>query len=202
MKKKSRIWRGTVILAMALCICGCGNAGGVQDDSANTGSQVPVTGTVERDAEESNAEESGAGDSKEEEGRYFFETNGVKVCPDMDMDELAGSLGESRSVYTVPSCTGDGVTYIYSFSGYEISTYPAPDGKNRIGYITFKDDTVATPEGVDLSMKKADVISVYGEDYQEDDNKMITYEDNGVKLSFIFDEDIIVSIEYASSVIG
>ena len=67
-----------------------------------------------------------------------------------------------------------------------------------VGYITLKDDTVATPEGIDLSSTREDVIAAYGEDYAEDDKK-ISYEKDGMTLNFIFSGEDIASIEYVSS---
>ena len=70
-----------------------------------------------------------------------------------------------------------------------------------MGTIILKDDTVATPEGIDLSKTKEDVIAVYGNDYDGTD-RMISYEKDGMKLNFIFDGDNIASIEYNSSVMN
>ena len=60
---------------------------------------------------------------------------------------------------------------------------------------------VATAEGVDLSMTREDVLQIYGADGEESENK-ITYEKDGTKLSFLFEGDSMVSIEYASAVMG
>ena len=66
--------------------------------------------------------------------------------------------------------------------------------------VILKDDTVATAEGVDLSMTKDKVIEVYGNDYQETEGR-IAFEKDGMKLCFILDGDNIAAIEYNSSVL-
>lgn len=204
MRNKRRILQTAMILGMAICICGCGateEAGTVKDP--DTGVQTP---DVESQGGNSEAEKDGTNASEADSTEnsvagYAFDVNGITVQVDMDMDELAVQLGESKSIFEAPSCAGEGISYIYNFTSYEIETYPAVDGKNRIGFIVLKDDTVATKEGVDLSMTKADVISVYGEDYEESGTQ-ITYEKDGMKLNFIYEGDNIISIEYVSSVIG
>lgn len=131
---------------------------------------------------------------------YVFESDGITIGVDMDMAPIADALGEPKSIFEEPSCAAQGTAYLYSYPGFEINTYP--DGEdNYVGYISLKDDTVATPEGIDLSKTKDDVIAAYGDDYEEDDKK-ITYTKDGMTLSFIFSGDDIAAIEYMSSVLN
>lgn len=200
---KGRILRMAAAAGMAFCIWGCGNAaetGAVTETQNAQHDEAAAEETAEAEAEKSAQEP--AGESKEgNAGGYCFMAGDVKIQADMDMDELAAKLGESNSVYETPSCAGDGTAYIYDYVSYEIETYPAGDGKNRIAYIVLKDDTVATPEGADLSMTKKDIVGIYGEDYEEAGEK-ISYESADTKLNFVFDGDNVISIEYASGVIG
>lgn len=129
---------------------------------------------------------------------YAFVDKGCAYNLDADMDVLQHP--EAKSVFEAPSCAGQGTDYIYDFGSYEVETYPL-DGKNLIGFVTLKDDMVATPEGIDLSMTKEDIFRVYGTDGEEDGNK-ITYKKGNMKLNFIMDGDSIVSIEYVSAVLG
>lgn len=202
MRDKSRILRLAVILGMAICISGCGSTANT-DPAVDQSSDVQ-TQNVGNEGGNVEAEGNGTGtsetDSTENIG-YVFDAAGVTVSVDMDMDELAAQLGESKSIFEAPSCAGEGISYIYNYTSYEIETYPAADGKNRIGFIVLKDDTVATSEGIDLSMTKDDVIRVYGEDYEEVGSQL-TYEKDGMKLNFIYEGDNIISIEYVSAILG
>lgn len=131
---------------------------------------------------------------------YVFESDGITIGVDMDMAPIADALGEPKSVFEEPSCAAQGIAYLYSYPGFDINTYP--DGEdNYVGYISLKDDTVATPEGIDLSKTRDDVIAAYGDNYEEDDKK-ITYSKDGMTLSFIFSGDDIAAIEYMSSVLN
>lgn len=202
----------TIIAAVIsiLMLGGCGEAeqaGGTGGSLQGTpeGEAAGTSGGQEGDSrsEESSTGQSGDGQAEAEslpEG-YRFQAGSVTLMPDMDIDTVLAQLGESRSVYEAPSCAGQGVSYLYDYISYEIETYPAEGGVNRIGYIILKDDTVSTSEGVDLSMTKADCIDVYGEPYEEKENKLV-YVQGNTKLNFILEGEYIVSIEYASGVIG
>lgn len=196
-RKCSMVRLAAVLMGAALTLSGCGSGGaGQNSDSLDFGESIGVEDTgVKGDS----ADMTESGKSDAEVTGYYFMSGDVKIAPDMDMDGL--KLAEAKSVFEAPSCAGEGISYLYDFGAYEIETYPAADGKNRIGYITLKNDIVATVEGIDLSMNREDVIRVYGNEYEEADN-MICYEKQGAKLKFIFEGENIISIEYASAVIG
>lgn len=200
---RNRMLLAAVALGMAVLLCGCGESADKGDGSEGTPGTSETGNTTDTGE---TGQDGSAGEQQPQEATnaatgYYFVINDVTVAVDMDMDELKPQLPEAKSVFEAPSCAGEGMSYTYNFSSYEIETYPAADGKNRIGFITLKDDTVATVEGVDLSMTKEDVILVYGENYEESTNQ-ISYEKDGTKLNFIFDGDNIISIEYVSVVIG
>lgn len=134
-------------------------------------------------------------DKKAAEG-YVFEADGVKVAVDVDITGVVDQLGEPDSYFEEPSCAGQGISKIYTYGGYTLYTYEDGD-KDLIERIVLMDDTVATAEGVDLSMKKDDVIEAYGEDYSGTDNTIV-YEKGGMKLNFVLKDDAVISIEYVS----
>lgn len=171
-------------ITLALALTGCGREAD------------PVNG----EAWKNEQDKTPSGNREERQECYLFEINGVTLGVDMDMNELASRLGEAKSVFEAPSCAAQGIAYVYGYGSYEIETYP--DGeKNRIAYIILKDDTIATPEGIDLSKTKADIVKVYGEASEESDGR-ITYKKGGMKLNFIFSGENITSIEYVSGMVG
>ena len=187
MKKRTLVLFAAFTVTAALAMGGCGSQQGNPDGGNTSGNQSQNSGDVETDTQGTVY-------------GYTFFSNGVNISVDVDMEEIKDALGEPKSVFEEPSCAAQGTAYLYSYSGYEINTYPDGD-KNRIAYILLKDDTVSTPEGIDLSMTKEDVIAAYGEDYQGDDKK-ISYEKDGMTLNFMFDGDNMVSIEYDSGVLN
>ncbi len=60
-----------------------------------------------------------------------------------------------------------------------------------------KDDSAATVEGICIGDSLDKVLEVYGEGKQE--NGMLTYEKDGMKLCFILQDDSVISIEYRST---
>lgn len=186
---KCKRWMMTAILAGAMIgLAACDNGGNGNTGASNAGSKVESSAPAESQAQVS-------------KGGYSFDANGVAITADMDMDEVKSKIGEYKSVFDAPSCAGEGVDYIYNYGSFEIETYPSADGKNLIGFITLKDDMVSTKEGIDLSMTKADVIKAYGDSYEEAGSSVI-YEKGGMKLTFVFEDDKMISIQYASSVVG
>lgn len=158
---------------------------------------------TETDAKETTEQEEKDNDTAKEESSekgYVFEVNGVKVAVDADMEPIAEALGEPDSYFEEPSCAAQGIAKLYTYSSFEIDTYPDGD-KDLVACVILKDDNVTTLEGVDLSMTKAEVIEVYGENYEETEGR-IAYEKDGMKLCFILDGENIAAIEYNSAVLN
>jgi len=131
---------------------------------------------------------------------YKFIYNGVTIAPDMNTNEFLEKLGEPLHYYEVKSCAFEGMDKIYTYTSFEISTYP--NGSNDlVSSIYFKDDTITTEEGAYLGMSKTDVLSMYGENYVESAG-VIIYSKGGMELQFIFDGETLASIEYATTVLN
>lgn len=171
------------LFAVVLSVCLAGTIGLSGCGSEADSGDVPAQGAEKND-------DGGRG--------YVFEANGVEIAVDMDMSTIEDALGEPASYFEEPSCAAQGTARLFTYAGFEVDTYPDGD-KDLVGCIILKDDTVATPEGVDLSMTKADVIAAYGEEYTEDGTALV-YEKDGMTLSFILDGENIAAIEYNSSV--
>lgn len=130
---------------------------------------------------------------------YVFEYKGVKIAPDMNTNEFLAALGEPLHYYEVKSCAFEGMDKIYTYTSFEISTYP--NGANDlVSSIYFKDDTVTTQEGAYLGMAKSDVLALYGSDYTESAGAYV-YSKGGMELHFIFDGETLASIEYVTTVL-
>jgi hypothetical protein len=134
-----------------------------------------------------------------EETGYVFVSDGFSISVDMDMEEVLEALGEPKSYFEAESCAFHGLDKVYTYAGFEIDTYPQDD-KDYISDIILKDDTVSTKEGISLSMVKDDVVAAYGEGYTEEDG-MIVYDKDGMKLCFIFSDDYLTAVEYRSSIL-
>ena len=197
MKTKMSVVLAAGVLAMSLAACGdeVKTIGG----SEGNASAPTVAQAAETEAETGSTDTTAAAEQPAAEG-YAFEISGVRLYPDMDVSTVLDSLGE-YSHYEEESCAAQGMAHFYTFSDYEINTWPDGD-IDRIYYILLKTDNVKTPEGVDLSMDKDKIISVYGDGYQEDGHKLF-YSKGGMELVFILNDDgTIASIEYDSTALS
>lgn len=127
---------------------------------------------------------------------YVFEAGGVKIAMDADMGPIAKALGEPLNYFEDPSCAAQGIAKRYIYAGFEVITYPEGD-KDLVAGVILKDDTVATSEGVDLSMAREQVMEAYGSG-TEATERSVTYAKGSMKLRFLFEGERIVSIEYSS----
>lgn len=135
---------------------------------------------------------------------YIFETQGISgmisIGVDMDAASVIQGLGEPASYFEAPSCAFQGIDKMYTYSHFEIDTYPDGD-TDKISMILFLDDLVSTPEGVCIGMSKADMEKAYGTDY-EVSSGFYRYTKDNMKLSFIIENEEITSIEYDSMVLN
>lgn len=182
MKRWKLIITGTV-LALGLTACG----GDVQTDAEEGKSQVE-SGT--------------AGAEKEETLKgYTFVYQGVTIGINALAAPVTEALGDPVSYFEAASCAFEGLDKMYTYNSVEIDTYPDEKGNDRISNIILKDDMVETPEGVSLFETKADMIAAYGENYKEE-NGLIVYEKEDMRLCFILNGDEIISIEYMTTVLN
>ncbi len=156
------------------------------------GSSSGDTKVIESSSNSSN----GAAASSKSESGFTFEYEGLEITVDADVAPVIEKLGEPSKYFESPSCAAEGIGKLYTYSDFEIQTYPDGD-VDRVLYVRLRTDNVSTKEGVDLSSSKDDIISAYGEPTSEGTGSM-TYENNGTSLIFIFDGDALSSIEYDS----
>lgn len=191
MKTKTR--RLALVMAAMLLTTACGNnerviPGEVNNGSAGTGQQ----GT------EGNGDTNPAVEDQTAKGYLFVSPGGVTVQIDAPAESVVEALGE-YSYYEAPSCAFQGLDKIYTYNSFEVDTYPQ-DGKDYISAVIFKDDSISTPEGVAIGDSRARMEEAYGANGAEEGGKVV-YSKDGMKLCFILQDDQIISIEYASTVL-
>lgn len=174
----------SIIAASMLVLTACG---GNETETGNPSESAPV-----------NQEQSGSDNQTQGAKGYVFASGSVTVGIDMDMAPIADALGEPASYFEAASCAFEGLDKTYNYGSYQITTYPQDD-KDYVGAILFKDDMVATKEGISLFMTEQDMIDAYGEGSQV--NGTTVYEKDGMRLVFIVEDGEITSIEYQSKVL-
>lgn len=183
-----------LMTAGLLALTGCGDSERVIDgDVANvtTGSRSEES-TGELEGSRTTEQQTETAVSK----GYVFVASGVTVEVDADMAPVLQALGEPASYFEAASCAFEGLDKIYTYNSFEIDTYPLQD-QDLVSAIILKDDSVTTAEGICIGDSLEKLQETYGEGAQE--NGMLVYEKDGMKLCFILQDDNIISIEYRST---
>ena len=125
--------------------------------------------------------------------RYVFSTGELTISIDQDMAEVLDVLGEAQSYFEAASCAFEGLDKTYTYPGFQVITRPEGE-KDYVNSILLTDDSVTTPEGLYIGSSKDDVTTAYG--MGEESSSAIMYTKGNVTLSFIFEADTVISIEY------
>lgn len=175
---KKKILALGLIATMALSMVACGSSNDTKVIESNTSSN--------------------AGDASSSSSTgYVFNYNGTAIAVDADAAPIIEKLGEPASYFESPSCAAEGIGKLYTYSDFEIQTYPDGD-KDLILYVLLRTDNVATAEGIDLSSSKEDIIAAYGEPTEEVTGSL-KYVKDDMTLVFLFNGDSLLSIEYDSA---
>ena len=131
-----------------------------------------------------------------EEGEkvYTFTTGKTQIAVDAEAAPVLEALGEWSSYDESASCAFEGLDKIYTYDGFEITTYPL-NGKDYIFLIDFYADTVATEEGIRIGNTKEAVLATYGTPDKETENALI-YNGRGMYLQFLFNDGAVANIQY------
>lgn len=210
MEGKIRMSLASLVLGVMLAFCGCGDDVKVIEGEVKNAAEGN-NASVENAAESGNA--SAKGNTKAGEGEaesaaagqkatykgYVFIYNDVIVEMDAEAAPILEALGEARSYFEAASCAFEGLDKMYTYNSFEVDTYPMQEA-DYISAVIFKDDAVTTAEGIGIGDSKDKVEAVYGNGGKEEDG-MLVYEKDGVTLSFIFQDENVVSVEYHSTVL-
>lgn len=126
------------------------------------------------------------------ESTVIIAYKGIDITPGIEF--RSESINEKAEYLELESCAFEGNDKVYKYQSIEITT-SAISGKETVYSAYFLNDTIQTIEGVKISDEKALMIEKYGENYEHINNEY-KYIKSGVALSFIIENDIIISIEY------
>ena len=123
---------------------------------------------------------------------YTLDYEGKNMTPGQAFSKEI--FGEEEQYSEIPSCAFEGSDKVYNYGSYEIITSQI-NGEEKIYSVSLLDDTISTKEGIKLADDRAKMIEIYGENYRENGTEYI-YTDGNVNLSFILQNDVIISIQY------
>lgn len=180
-----KLVRIITVFALLISLCACGS-------NNNTAPQQAIIRVTEPTAASEEQPEEVTAEPEEEVSFSTFTIDGKEI-------ELGGALDlsilpEVNSVYEVPSCAIEGTDLVHSFTDYEITAYD--DGTKQIIYsVYFLTPDIATTEGLSLGDPFDKMISLYGENYEENGTACI-YSCNGMTLNILIQNGTVISIEY------
>ena len=131
-------------------------------------------------------------------GLSFKTKNNVEIVIGADADDTISKLGNWSAQNSSDSCGGfSGKDYIYTYSGYRVSTTPSKDGQ-IICKIELTDDSVKTPQGVYIGMSRADAEAAMKGFTAESVGDNLVYTEGNVKLQIIFRDGSVSGIVYVA----
>ena len=197
---RTRVILGTVILTTLLCACGNDAKvieGTVQSKATETGGETAAEMEPDAGAEDTSASvEEQQGPAAANYKGYVFIYQDVAIEMDADAAPIIEQLGEPDSYFEAPSCAFEGIDKMYTYRSFELDTYPT-ENKDYISSVIFKDDTLTTVEGIGIGDSVSSLEAAYGTQWNDEDGMMV-YEKDGMKLCFIVDGDSVISVEFRS----
>jgi hypothetical protein len=175
---------GILLMVVLLLLVGCSNGKNVSSDSVDKTPKNEGVSTP-KDSEKANDEKAKG---------YVFETKGITIAMNAKIAPILKSLGESKSYFEAESCAFQGMEKTYTYSGFELHTYEL-DKVDYVASVIFLDDSVSTKEGISLNADVKDVVKAYGDKYTEKSGSY-TYQLDKSKISFLFENNKVTSIEY------
>ena len=125
------------------------------------------------------------------ENSFYATYKGVKIVMGADADGIIEALGEAQERKEIGDCGGLGAQVLYNYPSVEIYVLESKTDGNIIDQISFRDDIIATPEGVYIGMDVSDAKTALGEpdsegsgafEYENGDHVLvITHSDGKVK---------------------
>ncbi len=130
---------------------------------------------------------------------YTFETDdGVVIAMDQDVSEVLARLGRAESYYEAESSSRQGKEKVFTYAGFELSTYPS-GGSDYVKSIWFLDQETVTPEGIHIGSAIDEMKEAYGDGYTEENGKYEYVSEDGI-LAFYTKKDTVSGIEYKSAI--
>ncbi len=130
----------------------------------------------------------------EEEIAYNFVVGEVTVTMGAEAAPILKALGDPEKTFEQDSCAYQGKDKVYTYKGFELSTYPV-NGKECIASVYILNDTVATAEGIKIGSTADDVKKAYKDKYTEEFG-VYRVNDGKTELVIYTTKNVVDGIEY------
>ena len=125
---------------------------------------------------------------------FVFQSGGVAIGMNQEAAPVVAALGGWDNYIETESCAFQGLDKIYSYTGFDLYTYPKDD-VDYVNSIYFTSDAVSTPEGIRIGSSLDEVLAAYGDQYTEEFG-VYTYTKDQSTLSFIVTDGFVESVGF------
>lgn len=125
---------------------------------------------------------------------YYYQYEDHRIFLGQKIEEAVMVLGDTYEYFEAPSCAAQGMDMFYYYQNLTVRANEI-EGEKVVTEISFKNDTVATPEGIRISSSYADVIGKYGSEYRRN-GTAIEYIMGNVMLMFDMKDGKVAAIVY------
>lgn len=115
---------------------------------------------------------------------FGYNNGNILLTPGVKFDVNADGMDETTAYMEAASCYFDGLDKVFTYDGYEITTYPKEDG-DYIQDINISSDTIKTDKGIGVGSTLAEVEKAYGSDYTVS-GKMYEYYHDGSDSKYMY----------------
>ncbi len=123
--------------------------------------------------------------------------DGISLTLGEDGGNLKEKLGEPAAYAEAQSCYGTGMDKVYTYEGFEVTTYPSKDGTSEsVCVLALTDPTGRTAEGLQVGMNFTKAVDLYGEVYGERGTSRVYTLESDITLWVDVDEEMITRIEF------
>ncbi len=122
---------------------------------------------------------------------------GQAVSVGEDGTGIQARFGTPEDYAEAQSCYGKGYDKVYTYPGFEITTYPAQNGRSEfISILVLTDDTAQTGLGLKVGMTRVQMTDLYGGDFVQRGQSCVYTLEKDVTLWVDIEDDTITRIEF------
>ncbi len=139
----------------------------------------------------------GCGENSAYKTGHILTPSGQAVSVGEDGAGIEERFGTPEDYAEAQSCYGNGYDKLYTYAGFEITTYPDANGNGEfVSVLVLTDDTVVTGLGLKVGMTQSRMVELYGADFVQRGKSCVYTLEKDVTLWVDIDEDTITRIEF------